>query len=97
MIRLGCGYGSGSNRIGLTAPNMAVVAPTPSATVRTVIAVKPGALHARGAARVVRRESAGEMRGGGLIEVVLHFVGRVLIGSGAIGQRTKTARELTEE
>ena len=37
------GYGGDTNRIGLTALQMAVVAPMPTASVNTVTAVKPGA------------------------------------------------------
>src|SRR6266404_522015 len=39
---LACGYGSGSNRMGFTALKIAVVAPMPSASVKTAVNVKPG-------------------------------------------------------
>ena len=42
MIRAASGYGSGSNRIGLTALKIAVVAPMPSASVKTVIGGETG-------------------------------------------------------
>jgi hypothetical protein len=41
-IRLGSGYGSGFNRTAFTTVKMAVLAPMPSASVRTATAVKPG-------------------------------------------------------
>jgi hypothetical protein len=50
MIRRACGYGSGSNRIGLTALKIAVLAPMPSANVSALTVVKPGLLRSRRAA-----------------------------------------------
>ncbi len=51
----------------------------------------------RGAARVIRRESASNLSGGGLIEVVLHFVDDVPIGRRRAGECAKATRELTPE
>ena len=42
MIRLACGYGRGSNRIGFTALKIAVVAPMPSPRIKMAVQAKPG-------------------------------------------------------
>jgi hypothetical protein len=50
-----------------------------------------------GAAGLAGRESTVDVRGSGLFEVVLHLVGDVLVGLGAMGERAQAAGELAEE
>jgi hypothetical protein len=50
-----------------------------------------------GAACFFGGETACEMRGGGLLNVVLDFIGEVVVGGGAIGQNAQAANELAPE